>query len=499
MREVASRKAPDVPNDAKRVLVHREDVVEVVLHLPDDVPEGKQVASENPPEVHLLQSMVGSAGELQDSQEGLVVFRVVSEVVVNPEGRVPERAQKTRRHALQLHVLGKDEEGFEHRARALFKELRVVDVHFVAAGRKARGDGDDFGARHVAEKPVRERVELQLRHLHDLLCVAVVRLHEALGGAHGAGRQPPEALCERFLQVEDQTVFVAFCAEVQVDAQVPQKVVDAVERFDFFFGEQSRLGEVPKVGRDVRGLGAPEKDLNVAQASRALLDVGFERVGGVFVALMTPGELEHLLLKEVFGVELRMKAFECPGKKLFVPAQKTLFEIGRRDRDVARGLFKEGRFASHRGAHGQTEIPEFRKEVRNAFAKRRIFRQIVLHENEKVDVGVGIEFFSPAAAHGDQGESFAREIEEVGERRQGAVERTAVVAQKVARVRGAFVTVDEDFALSAESLDDGWGIGHASSGRRRRSGATRQSAVLWLSFWRREGPLGQAEAVLFKT
>ena len=216
------------------------------------------------------------------------------------------------------------------------------------------------------------------------------------------------------------------------------------------------------------------------------------------MTLMTPGELEHLLLKEVFGVELRMKAFECPGNKLFVPAQKTLFEIGRRDRDVARGLFKESRFASHRGAHGQTEIPEFRKEVRNAFAKRRIFRQIVLHENEKVDVGVGIEFFSPAAAHGDQGESFAREIEEVGERRQGAVERTAVVAQKVTRVRGAFVTVDEDFALGAESLDDGGGIGHASAqaGWRRRAFPPVPMVVNGGSAYAARGKetLGQAEA-----
>ena len=347
-------------------------------------------------------------------------------------------------------------------ARTLFKELRVVDVHFVAAGRKARRDRKNLGARHVAEKPVGERIKLQLRHLHDLLCVAVVRLHEALGGAHGAGRQPPEALCERFLQVEDQTVFVAFCAEVQVDAQVPQKVVDAVERFDFFFGEQSRLGEVPKVGRDVRGLGAPEKDLNVAQASRALLDVGFERIGGVFVALMAPREFEHLLLKEVLGVELGVKALERTGEKRFVSAQETLFEVGRRNRHVARGLFEKGRFTSHRGAYGEAEIPEFRKEVRNAFAERRILRELVLYENEEVDVGIGIELFAPVAAHGDQGETIAREVKEVGERRHRAVERTAVVAQKVARVRGAFVTVDEDFALSAESLDDGAFGGDAS-------------------------------------
>ena len=498
VREVASRKAADVPNDAKRVLIDREDVIEVVLHLPDDVPERQKIAPENPPEVHLLQGVVGAARELQDLEEGFVVLRIVSEVVVDAERRVPEGAQKARRHALQLHVLGKDEEGLEHGARTLFKELRVVDVHFVAAGRKARRDRKNLRARHVAEKAVGERIELQLRHLNDLLGVSVVGLHEALRGAHGAGRQPPEALRERFLQVEDQTVFVALCAKVQVDAKVTEKVVDAVERFDFLFGEKPRLREVSKVGRDVRGLRAPEKDLNVAQAPGALLDVGFERIGGVFVALMAPREFEHLLLKEVLGVELGVKALERMGEKRFVSAQETLFEVGRRNRHVARGLFEKGRFTSHRGAYGEAEIPEFRKEIRNALAERRILRELVLYENEEVDVGIGIELFAPAAAHGDQGESFAREVKEVGERRHRAVERTAVVAQKVARVRGAFVTVDEDFALSAESLDDGGGIGHASAqaGWRRRAFPPVPMVVNGGSAYAVRGKetLGQAEA-----
>ena len=258
---------------------------------------------------------------------------------------------------------------------------------------------------------------------------------------------------------------MALGAKVQVDAQVPQKVVHPIERLHFLFGEKPRLREVAKVGRDVRGLRAPEKDLNVAQAPGALLDVGFERVGSVFVALVTPREFEHLLLKVVLGVELRVKALERPREKRFVTAQKALFKVGRRDRHVARGLFKKGRLASYRGAHGETEIPEFRKEIRNALSERRIVRELVLHENEEVNVGIGIEFFTPAAAHGDQGKAFVREVEKVGERRQSAVERTAVVAQEVARVRGAFVTVDEDFALGAELLDDGGGIGHASAGR----------------------------------
>ena len=46
VREVAAAEAPDVAHGAKRMLVDREDVVEVVLHLPDDVPEGFEKASE---------------------------------------------------------------------------------------------------------------------------------------------------------------------------------------------------------------------------------------------------------------------------------------------------------------------------------------------------------------------------------------------------------------------------------------------------------------------
>lgn len=42
VREVASRKAADVPNDAKRMLIDREDVVEVVLHLPTMCRKGRR-------------------------------------------------------------------------------------------------------------------------------------------------------------------------------------------------------------------------------------------------------------------------------------------------------------------------------------------------------------------------------------------------------------------------------------------------------------------------
>ena len=54
VREVASRKAADVPNDAKRVLIDRVNVKKIVLHLSDDASPDGQEASENAPCVEVL-------------------------------------------------------------------------------------------------------------------------------------------------------------------------------------------------------------------------------------------------------------------------------------------------------------------------------------------------------------------------------------------------------------------------------------------------------------
>ena len=86
MPEFTAREAADVAHCPERVLVDREDVVEVVLHLSHDVPEGRQEASEHAPRVHELERVVGSLGHPEDVEEGRLIDQIVPEGVVDRRG-----------------------------------------------------------------------------------------------------------------------------------------------------------------------------------------------------------------------------------------------------------------------------------------------------------------------------------------------------------------------------------------------------------------------------
>ena len=88
--------AAEVLDDKDRVLVDREDVVEIVLHLPDDMPEGRQHAGKNPPGIHHGERIVGAFFKLDDVEEGFLVFRILAVGNADFRRRVPEGAQEPR-------------------------------------------------------------------------------------------------------------------------------------------------------------------------------------------------------------------------------------------------------------------------------------------------------------------------------------------------------------------------------------------------------------------
>jgi len=63
---------------ASDVLVHGVDVEEVVLHLPDDAPEGRQVLAQNPEQIHAAQLVRDPARLAKDLPEASAVFRVAA-------------------------------------------------------------------------------------------------------------------------------------------------------------------------------------------------------------------------------------------------------------------------------------------------------------------------------------------------------------------------------------------------------------------------------------
>ena len=74
-------------------------------------------------------------------------------------------------------------------------------------------------------------------------------------------------------------------------------------------------------------LRAPEKDLQVAKASGALLDVGLERIGRVLELLMASGKFKHLVAEEAPGVKRLREVHSRLGVESAVAPEAAAFEI----------------------------------------------------------------------------------------------------------------------------------------------------------------------------
>ena len=215
--------AAEVLDDEDRVLVDREDVVEVVLHLADYMPEGREHAGENSPGIHHGERIVGAFFKLDDVEKGLLVFRILAVGNADLRGCVPESAQEPRRKTGKFGVKRKDEEGSENRLRVPFVDVVPGNVHFVAEREKVGAEAHGRGEGRAADETVRDRLELDDRHLHDRLRIPVVALHEGFGRPHEARRLVAEPGGKRFLNVEEKPVLVAVREEMELDPELREK------------------------------------------------------------------------------------------------------------------------------------------------------------------------------------------------------------------------------------------------------------------------------------
>ena len=70
-------KATQIAHHRQDVLIHRVNVKQIVLHLPDNSAKYRQIASQNPHLVHQTQAVRDAAGQLQNTQKPLPVFRIM--------------------------------------------------------------------------------------------------------------------------------------------------------------------------------------------------------------------------------------------------------------------------------------------------------------------------------------------------------------------------------------------------------------------------------------
>ena len=84
------RKTPQVFDDEQSVLIHRVDVKKIVLHLSHDRTKDREKTSENPPRIHIFQTVIRPVGELQNLQKELFIDGVIAVGGVNCVAGMPQ-------------------------------------------------------------------------------------------------------------------------------------------------------------------------------------------------------------------------------------------------------------------------------------------------------------------------------------------------------------------------------------------------------------------------
>ena len=143
VRVLRQREPAQVAQHLQDVLVHRVDMEQVMLHLPHDAPEHRQVTPQHRQLVHAAQFVQHALGLLQDRQESRAVGRVAAVGGVDPHPRMPQRPHQRRGHAAQLLVLRHQQEGAQDAVRVGVQRIGRTQVQQLAArdemsGRAAR-------------------------------------------------------------------------------------------------------------------------------------------------------------------------------------------------------------------------------------------------------------------------------------------------------------------------------------------------------------------------
>ncbi len=388
-----------VPDHHQDVLVHRVDVEEVVLHLPDDAAQHRQVLAENAEQVHPAQLVRKATGLAEDLHEARAVAGVAPECDVDPAPLAPQRPQRPRAHPDQLGRALQHQEGVEHRRRTPREQVLVAHVQqlvdalplVVDRHRRRRGGVE-------ARMDVLQQDDVDLPHQ---LGGAVIALHQLL--ARAARRRVGEAQLarERRLQVEHQAILAAIREVVQPYAQaadealVPRHGARFRHRHQIVPRELAPAAAVACRARD------PQDRLEITQAAGALLDVRLEVVRRVVILEVALLLLQRLRLVERARIErLREKAAEL----LRQPPrarQVAVLEEARAHGHVGRHLARAFLDRAHGVRELEADVPERGEEALERRGPGRVRRARQQHQD--VDVRVRVELPASVAADGEQG------------------------------------------------------------------------------------------------
>ena len=253
---------------------------------------------------------------------------------------------------------------------------------------------------------------VELRHR---LGRPVVAMHQHFRRTLRARGFHAEAVGHGGLQVEHQAVLAPPGDQVQPRADQPQHAFVLVQLAHLEGRDQPLRRQLGPAAAQPGGARHPDHHLQVAQAARAFLAVGLERVGRVLVLDVALAHLQLLGAQEGARVDRCVGRLAEAGEQLARAAQEARFEQRRLHRHVALRLLDAFVDAAHRRADFHPDVPAGVHEGLDRRAQRvgrrpgvaggrsrRIELRPGRQQHQHIDVRVGEELAAPVAADGDQ-------------------------------------------------------------------------------------------------
>jgi hypothetical protein len=287
LRHLGVLQLTQVLDQVQGVRVDRIDVEQVVLHLPDDKAELRQVTPEDAVAVHPPQVAVDADLALEQLDEQAGVANVVAEIVVDQVTVFAQQANGVGAHALDFRLLGHQHEDLQHGERGAAEHVVVARLDVAVVQLEARVDR--LRRRFVirGEDDFLEVLDDQVAELGNAHHHPVVLLHEVFDGLLGVVAFEAQQRGDGALVIEQQAVFGAAGEHVQGVAHFPQEFLGRGQQGVFALHQEAFAGQGAQVQGAVLATGHPQNRLDVPQAARRAFDVGFQVVFGVVVLVVT--------------------------------------------------------------------------------------------------------------------------------------------------------------------------------------------------------------------
>ncbi len=233
-----------VADHPQRVGVNGIDMEQVVLHLPDDAAEFREVSAEHVVALHVGQGGVQFMGGPQQLHEQGDAGQVLPEGIVDQVAVGPDGADGRRPDALHFRMLGEDNKDLQQRVGGVGENLGVGGLQVTVADLEPPVHGHDLlrllRPQDFLIKVLQDDVG-QLRQCQD---AAVVGLHHQFDAQPAVLFLKVEHAGQIRLVVEQKPVFVALGKDLKAVAQLPEECFPLPEDAEFFIREDGKTHQV---------------------------------------------------------------------------------------------------------------------------------------------------------------------------------------------------------------------------------------------------------------